>query len=156
MLLALYQPDIPQNAGTLLRMAACLDVDVHLIEPAGFTLNDKAFKRAGLDYLDRVALTRHVSFDAFLDHGPEGRLVLLSTKAEIAYTDFSYRASDILLAGRETAGVPPEVRALADCAVTIPLAQNTRSLNVAIACAMVLGEALRQTGGFAKITRGSK
>ncbi|MXN63316.1 tRNA methyltransferase [Stappia sp. GBMRC 2046] len=148
--LALYQPDIPQNTGTILRLAACMGVCVHLIEPAGFPLSDHALKRAGMDYLERAALTRHVSFAAFEDwrKGEARRLVLLSTRAAEPYTAFSFESSDILLLGRESAGVPDAVHDAADARLLIPMAEGMRSLNVAISGAMVLGEALRQTKAF--------
>lgn len=148
MRLALYQPDIPQNTGTILRMAACLSVPVHIIEPAGFNTGDRAMRRAGLDYLDLVDLTRHVSFDDFLQERPPGRLVLLTTRAEMSHTELTYTAGDTLLLGRESEGAPDHVHAVADERIRIPLRPETRSLNVAVAAAIVLGEALRQTGGF--------
>lgn len=148
--LALYQPDIPQNAGTLFRLGACLGVPVHIIEPAGFDAGDRALRRAGLDYLDHARIERHVSFEAFDRWRAESghRLILLTTKAETPYTDQSYRQDDILLLGRESGGVPDEVHATASVSVRIPLAAGMRSLNVVAAAAMVLGEALRQTDGF--------
>ncbi len=150
--LALYQPDIPQNTGAMLRLAACLGVGVHIIEPTGFVLDDKRLRRGAMDYLDHVTLHRHKSWAGFQDgragNPDTGRLVLLTTKGTIAYTDFTFQAQDTLLVGRESAGVPPDVFAAADATVRIPLAAGTRSLNVAAAAAMVLGEALRQTGGF--------
>ena len=148
--LALYQPDIPQNTGTILRLAACMGVSVHLIEPAGFPLSDHALKRAGMDYLERAALTRHVSFAAFEEWRKREarRLVLLSTRAAVPYTAFSFKPSDILLLGRESAGVPEAVHDTADARLLIPMAEGMRSLNVAISGAMVLGEALRQTKAF--------
>ena len=144
--IALYQPDIPQNAGTILRACACLGIDAAIIEPAGFPVSDRHFRRAGMDYLDQVAIARHVSFAAFEAwRAAQGRrLVLLSTGAEQPYTDFAFQAGDILLLGRETAGVPDAVRARADAAIRIPMQPGLRSLNVAVAAAMVLGEALRQ------------
>lgn len=148
MRIALYQPDIPQNTGTILRTAACLGVAVDLIEPAGFNASDKALRRAGMDYLDRLALTRHDSFTAFLASRAPGRLVLATTAAETAYTDFAFAPGDTLLLGRESAGVPDEVHALADARIRVPMAPGTRSLNVAVATAMILGEALRQNTGF--------
>jgi tRNA (cytidine/uridine-2'-O-)-methyltransferase len=150
MQIALYQPDIPQNAGTILRLGACMAVPVHIIEPAGFDASDRTLRRAGLDYLDRAVICRHASFAAFeawradKDH----RLVLLTTRGESCYTDFRYRAGDVLLLGRESAGAPDDVHAAADARLAIPVAAGLRSLNVAVATAMVLGEALRQTGGF--------
>lgn len=151
--LALYQPDIPQNAGTMLRACACLGVEAAIIGPAGFPVTDSAFRRAGMDYLDLVTVRRHASFGAFeawraaeAAEGAARRLLLLSTRATTAYTDFAYRQGDILLVGRESAGVPDEVFAAADMALRIPMAPPARSLNVAVAAAMVLGEALRQLG----------
>jgi tRNA (cytidine/uridine-2'-O-)-methyltransferase len=148
MRLALYQPDIPQNTGTILRTAACLGVAVDLIEPAGFNASDKALRRAGMDYLDRLDLTRHGSFTAFLAARAPGRLVLATTAAATAYTDFAFAADDTLLLGRESAGVPADVHALADARIKVPLVAGARSLNVAVAAAMILGEALRQIGGI--------
>lgn len=149
MRIALYQPDIPQNAGTIMRMAACLGLAVDLIEPAGFDASDRSLRRAGLDYLQHLDFTRHASWDAFLAwraalQAPP-RLVLLTTRAETAYTVFAFRAEDILLLGRESAGVPDTVHALEDACIKVPMRPGLRSLNVAIAAAMVTGEALRQT-----------
>jgi tRNA (cytidine/uridine-2'-O-)-methyltransferase len=147
---ALYQPDIPQNTGTILRMAACLNVTVEVIGPAGFDMSDRALRRAGLDYLDQVQIVRHVSFAAFENSRREqgARLLLLTTAGASSYTDFRYAHDDILLAGRESAGVPPEVHDAADARLKVPMSTGLRSLNVAVALAMVLGEALRQTGQF--------
>ncbi|BDV33987.1 tRNA (cytidine(34)-2'-O)-methyltransferase [Methylocystis iwaonis] len=152
--LALYQPDIPQNAGTMLRMCACLGVEAAIIGPAGFPVTDAAFRRAGMDYLDLVTLLRHASFDAFqawraaqTAAGRRRRLILLSTRAEAPYTASKYESGDILMVGRESAGVPDDVFAAADLAVTIPMRPQARSLNVAVSAAMVVGEALRQIGG---------
>jgi tRNA (cytidine/uridine-2'-O-)-methyltransferase len=148
MRIALFEPDIPQNAGTILRTAACLGVAVDLIEPAGFVLSDRQFRRAGLDYLDRAVLTRFASWPAYRTAiaAAGDRLVLLTTRAETVYTRFRFRPGDVLLLGREQAGVPDAVHAVVPARVRIPLAAGCRSLNVAVACAMVLGEALRQTG----------
>ena len=150
--LALYQPDIPQNTGTILRLAACLGVAVDLIGPAGFDMSDRALRRAGLDYISAADLTRHDSWDAFLamlNQAPaKPRLILLSSKATVSYIDHTFRPTDILLLGRESAGVPGAVRDACDAAVCIPQRPPLRSLNIAVAGAMVLGEALRQTGGF--------
>src|SRR3954447_2668415 len=148
MRIALYQPDIPQNTGTILRLCACLNVEAHIIEPAGFPVSDKHFRRAGMDYLDQVSIMRHDSWSTFEQwrRGEGLRLVLFSTKGARPYLDFNYAASDILLFGRESAGVPDEVVTAADARLVIPIAQGLRSLNVAMAAAMALGEALRQTG----------
>jgi tRNA (cytidine/uridine-2'-O-)-methyltransferase len=146
--LALYQPDIPQNCGTMLRMCACLGVAAGLIEPASFPLSDRHFRRAGLDYLDSVAITRHAGFGAFERWrvAESRRLVLLTTRADQAYTEAAFRPDDVLLVGRESAGVPDDVHDAADLRVRIPIRPPLRSLNVAVAAAMVLGEALRQIG----------
>ncbi len=172
MRLALYQPDIPQNTGTILRLAACLGLGVDVIGPTGFDMGGPALRRSGLDYIDEIELKRHLSWEDFLAarepvhqfspspadqfadrrepvcaQGP-ARIILLTTKAEISYLDFSFRASDILLLGRESAGAPAAVHDIVDARVTIPLRPGFRSLNIAVAAAMVLGEALRQTSGF--------
>ena len=146
--IALYQPDIAGNTGTILRLAACLGLSVDIIEPAGFDISDRSLKRAGLDYIASAALTRHVTWAHFEDwRGQEGRrLVLASTKASAPYTTLAYRADDILLFGRESAGVPDDVHASADERVTIPMVEGQRSINVAMSAAMIAGEALRQTG----------
>ncbi len=151
MRLALYQPDIPQNTGTILRLAACLGTPVDLIGPAGFDMSDRNLRRAGLDYIGHVDLTRHLSWDRYRAARPQtgaGRLVLLSSKAAARLPDFTFSESDTLLLGRESAGVPDDVRDACDAAVRIPLKAPLRSLNVAVAAAMVLGEALRQTRAF--------
>jgi len=148
MQIALYEPDIPQNTGTILRMSVCLNAPVHLIEPAGFTLSDKNFRRAGLDYAAQANLKIHQSYNDFMRDKPKGRLILLSTKAEQSYIDFAFEPDDILLLGRESAGVPDDVHDATDARLIVPMADGARSLNVVTAVAMVLGEALRQTGGF--------
>jgi tRNA (cytidine/uridine-2'-O-)-methyltransferase len=151
MQIALFQPDIPQNTGTILRLCACMDVAAHIIEPTGFAISDRHFRRAGMDYLDQVNWTRHDSWARFEEWRKEAgcRLLLFTTKGAIPYLEFRYHASDILLFGRETAGVPPAVAEAADARLVIPIRQGLRSLNVALAAAMALGEALRQTGyGF--------
>ncbi len=144
--LALYQPDIPQNCGAMLRTCACLGVDAAIIEPAGFDISDRNFRRAGMDYLDHVKLERHISWEAFeLARRAAGRrLVLLTTRGAIAYTDFAFANGDVLMVGRETAGAPDNVHAAADARVVIPVRAGLRSLNVSVAAAMALGEALRQ------------
>lgn len=147
MRLALYQPDIPQNTGALLRLAGCLGLGVDLIEPAGFVLSDTRLRRAGMDYIDLAPLTRHASWEAFLERC-SGRLVLLTTRGESSFADFAFAASDVLLLGRESAGVPDSVHERADARIRVPMVAGARSLNVALAAAMVLSEALRQTDGF--------
>jgi tRNA (cytidine/uridine-2'-O-)-methyltransferase len=146
--IALYQPDIAGNTGTILRLAACLGLSVDIIEPAGFDISDRSLKRAGMDYLAAVTLTRHVSWDRFEEWRAESgrRLVLASTKAAGLYTDFVYLPDDILLFGRESAGVPDRVHETADGRVLIPMVEGQRSINVALSAAMICGEALRQTG----------
>jgi tRNA (cytidine/uridine-2'-O-)-methyltransferase len=146
MRIALYQPDIAQNTGTILRLAACLGVEAHIIEPAGFATSDRAFRRAGMDYLDHVQLVRHVTWAAFETWRREQalRLVLFTTQAKRSYLDYRFAPADILLFGRESAGVPEEVHAAADARLLIPMRPGLRSLNVAMACAMGVGEALRQ------------
>lgn len=146
--LALYQPDIAQNTGTLLRLAACLGLGVDVIGPTGFDMTDRALRRAGLDYLEHVSLTRHVSWGAFHRGVGERRLVLLTTRGDTSCYDIAFRPDDILLLGRESAGVPDEVHAVAHARIRIPMRAGLRSLNVAVAGAMALGEALRQTGGL--------
>src|SRR5450631_2598035 len=145
---ALYQPDIPQNAGTILRMCACFGLAAAIIEPAGFPASDRHFRRAGMDYLDHVAIARHPHWTAFDSwrRANGRRLVLLTTKASLPYTAFSYFPGDILLVGRESAGVPGEVHDAVDARLVIPLQPPMRSLNVAVAAAMIAGEAMRQLG----------
>lgn len=148
MRLALYQPDIAQNAGTIMRLCACLGVPLDIIEPCGFVFTDKHLKRAGMDYMDNAGVTRHQSWDAFISARPvPSRIVLMTTKSEQRYLDFSFQSGDILLAGSESAGVPADIHAAADAAITIPMQGGMRSLNVAVASAMILGEALRQLDG---------
>lgn len=145
--IALFQPDIPQNTGTILRLAACMDVGVDIIEPCGFVWSESRMKRAGMDYLTHVDLVRHRSWSAF-EAARENRLLLLTTKATDGYTDFTYQPGDILLLGQESSGAPEEVHEAADHRLTIPMASGMRSINIAISAAMVLGEALRQTNQF--------
>jgi tRNA (cytidine/uridine-2'-O-)-methyltransferase len=148
MQVALFQPDIPQNTGTILRLCACLGVAAHIIEPAGFPVSDRHFRRAGMDYLDLVTITRHDSWSKFEQWRSLAgyRLVLFTTKGAGSYLDYGYGADDILLFGRESAGVPDEVAGAADARLVIPIRPGLRSLNIAVAAAMALGEALRQTG----------
>jgi len=151
--LALFQPDIPQNTGTLVRLCACLGVAIDIIEPAGFDVSDRNFRRAGMDYIERAAIRRHDSLATFDRWRRQAghRLVLVETDGTCPYTDFAFEPSDILLVGRESAGVTGEVVAMADASVLIPQMAGLRSINVAAAAAMVLGEAMRQTGGFAAL-----
>lgn len=144
--LALFQPDIPQNAGTILRACACLGIDAAIVEPAGFLVSDRNFRRSGMDYLDRLTIRRHVSWEAFEAWRASAgrRLVLLTTRGSAPYTDFAYRPGDVLMVGRESLGAPEEVHAAADARVAIPMQPGMRSLNVAFSAAMVIGEALRQ------------
>lgn len=148
--IALYQPDIAGNVGTLIRLAACTDVTLHIIEPCGFPFDEKKVRRAGMDYIKHIDLVRHNSFEEFMQKvkgdNPESRVILLSTKAKGSYVDFKFKPDDILLAGRECAGVPQEVADACDDKVLIPMKNNMRCLNVAISVAIVLGEGLRQTG----------
>jgi tRNA (cytidine/uridine-2'-O-)-methyltransferase len=148
--IALYQPDIAGNTGTILRLAACLGFAVDIIEPAGFDLSDRNLKRAGMDYLAVTSLTRHVNWQAFEDWRAQTgrRLILASTKAALPYTAIQYRSDDILLFGRESAGVPDHVHDKADARLIIPMVAGQRSINLAVSVAMVTGEALRQSDGF--------
>ncbi len=151
MRIALYEPDIPQNTGTVLRLCACLGIDAHIIEPAGFPVSDRAFRRAGMDYLDAVAIVRHASwrdFEAWRRHKGH-RLILFTTAATASYLDHSFETDDMLLFGRESAGVPQEIHAAADARIVIPMRPGLRSLNIAVAAAMAAGEALRQVRGRA-------
>jgi tRNA (cytidine/uridine-2'-O-)-methyltransferase len=148
MRIALFEPDIPQNAGALIRLAACMELSIDIIEPCGFLFSDKAFRRAGMDYLEEAAIARHASWDAFLSGVGSQRVVLLTVKGALPYTEFQFRFEDIVLLGRESAGVPDHVHARADARLRIPIRAGLRSLNVAQAGAMVVGEALRQTRGF--------
>ncbi|MEM8876385.1 MAG: tRNA (cytidine(34)-2'-O)-methyltransferase [Pseudomonadota bacterium] len=149
--LALYQPDIAQNTGSILRLCACLDVGADIIEPCGFPFLSAKFRRAGMDYLDQVSLQRHDDFEAFRVTANQGRrrVVLLTTKAEMSLFDFSFSRHDTLLMGRESAGAPDFVHATAHARLHIPMAADRRSLNVAVSAGIALSEALRQTGGFA-------
>ena len=148
MRLALFEPDIPQNAGSLLRLGACLDVGVDIIEPCGFLLTDRGLKRAGMDYLALASLRRLQSWDRFQADRPPGRLILLTTRAAQPYIGFAFAPGDTLLVGRESAGVPQAVHDAADARLLIPMQAGARSLNVAQAAAMVLGESLRQCNLF--------
>lgn len=158
MRLALFQPDIPQNTGTLLRLGACLDIELDIIEPCGFVFSEHTLKRAGMDYLQLVKYRRHKSWEHFLafraEHPEEyGRIVLLTTHASEPYTDFKFAPNDIILMGRESAGVPEEVHQTADARLIIPMTEHARSINVAVSAVMVVGECLRQTDSFPKISK---
>ena len=147
MRLALYEPDIPQNVGAILRLADCMNIAVDIIEPCGFIWSDPRLKRAGMDYLDRVQMVRHTSWQNFFAKRTK-RLVLLSTKASLSHINFAFQSDDILLCGSESSGVPQPVHDAADVEVRIPMSRDARSLNVAIAAAIVLNEALRQTDKY--------
>ncbi|MDP2296064.1 MAG: tRNA (cytidine(34)-2'-O)-methyltransferase [Pseudolabrys sp.] len=150
MRIALYEPDIPQNTGTILRTCACLGVEAHIIEPAGFPVTDRAFRRAGMDYLDRVTILRHAAFADFEDWRRRERLtlVLMTTAGSQNYLDHTFANDQVVLFGRESAGVPQAVHDAAEVRLRIPVADGLRSLNIAVSVAMVAGEALRQTAGF--------
>lgn len=147
--IALFQPDIAPNTATILRMAACFGIKVRIIEPAGFVWSDSSFRRAGMDYLVHVEVQRHRNWQEYVEAAGSRRTVLITTKATLKYTGFTFREDDILLVGRESAGVPDYVHDYAQARLLIPMRPAMRSLNVALACAMVTGEALRQTRGFA-------
>ncbi|MDG2270632.1 MAG: tRNA (cytidine(34)-2'-O)-methyltransferase [Alphaproteobacteria bacterium] len=146
--IALYQPDIPQNAGATFRLAACMGLPVDVIEPAGFVMSDAHLRRAGMDYLDQVDIIRHISWEAYLAATPPARLILLTTAATQRHVDFTFDANDTLMVGRESSGVPEEVHARADARLRVPMNPDTRSLNVVTALTFVVGEALRQTDGY--------
>jgi len=154
MQLALFEPDIPQNTGSLIRLAACMGTRLHIIEPCGFPFDDKRIRRAAMDYYDLADIVRHVSWKKFREQ-KSGRLILLTTRAAQPYTEFTFAAEDILLLGRESSGVPDEVRRAADASVKIPIRREARSLNVALAASMVLGEGLRQTYHYPALVAGS-
>lgn len=145
MKIALYQPDIPQNVGAFIRLCACLDVGLEIIEPASFPWDERKIRQSAMDYIDAIQIQRHSSWDVFANASAQSRVVLMTTKADAPYTDFEFRADDILLAGSESAGVPQNVHEAAGARVTIPMYGQMRSLNIVNASAMVLGEALRQT-----------
>jgi tRNA (cytidine/uridine-2'-O-)-methyltransferase len=156
MQIALFEPDIPQNTGTILRLAACLGIKAHIIEPAGFPTSDRAFRRAGMDYLAEVEISRHANWEAFeaWRKAEDARVLLFTTRACTSYLDHAFRSGDVLLFGRESSGVPGKVHAAADVRLVIPIRAGLRSLNVAIAAAMATGEAVRQTGAMKGKTRG--
>jgi tRNA (cytidine/uridine-2'-O-)-methyltransferase len=150
MRIALFEPDMPTNTGTIIRLGACMNVAIDIIEPCGFPFGDSSLKRAGLDYLSRATVTRHPSWAAFYAQR-QGRLILATTKGAKRFTDLAYHPGDILLFGRESAGVTEEVASSADERIRIPMAEGMRSLNVALSAAMILGEALRQTGALSEM-----
>ncbi len=153
MKIALFEPDIPQNTGSMIRLAACMGVVLHIVEPCGFPFNDKRMRRVTMDYFDAASIVRHISWQRFLDFYQSqagARVIVLSAHATQSYTEFAFRPGDILLLGRESAGLPEHVKAEADAMIRIPMQPGVRSLNVALAASMVLGEALRQTQGFTK------
>lgn len=149
--LALYQPDIPQNAGTLLRLGACLGFDLDVVEPCGFLWDDRRMRRAGMDYLDRVAVARHCGWSSFdqARRAAGRRLVLLTTQGGTRLDAFAFQPLDVIMVGRESAGVPDEVAACADVGLRIPMRAGVRSLNVALAATLAMGEAFRQLALFA-------
>lgn len=151
MRIALYQPDIPQNTGAIFRLAACLGIPVDVIEPCGFVLDDRRLRRVAMDYGGQAEIVRHASWNIYSEARAAGRLVLLTTGGAMRYTDFTFEPSDTLLLGRESAGVPDSVHQAADARLIVPMAPGARSLNVVTAAAMVLGEALRQTGGYSEL-----
>ena len=148
MRIALYQPDIPQNTGTILRLAACFGLPVDIIEPCGFVWNDKQMRRAGMDYLDNVDVVRHMSWETFQQTYKGKRLVLMTTHGSVPHTQFQFDKDDILLFGRESAGVPEDVHNYVDARIRIPMKQNERSINLAMSCAIAVSEAMRQTNLF--------
>lgn len=153
--IALYQPDQPPNTGTLLRLGACMDVPVHIIEPCGFPFSPKAIKRYAMDYADHVDMHHHLDWENFQNWHQKSsrRLVLLTTQSSTVYSDFTFRPDDILLVGSESAGVPADVHAYSDARVTVPMKTEVRSLNIAVALSIVLGEGLRQTNMFPNATK---
>jgi len=144
--IALYQPDIPQNVGAFIRLTACLGLDLDIIEPCGFPWNERKIKQSAMDYMALVNTTRHSSWDKFCENHQDRRIILMTTKASIPYTDFTFQESDVLLAGRESEGVPDNVHKSVDGRVLIPMHGDARSLNIVNAASMITGEALRQTG----------
>lgn len=143
--LALYQPDIPQNVGATMRVCACLNVPLHIIEPCGFPWDESKMKRAGMDYMGHAALLRHESWNKFLQDNIKNRIILMTTHAPLTYINFKFEENDILLAGRESAGAPENIHESAAERIAIPMEHGLRSMNIVNASAMILGEALRQT-----------
>lgn len=146
MRIALYQPDIPQNLGAMMRLCACMEVGLDIIEPCGFIWDERKIRQSAMDYFDKISITRHKSWDSFYNtYKDQHRIILMTTRADSHYTDFTFQEGDILLAGRESAGVPDELHNLADSRIGIPMSGGLRSLNIVNATSMILGEALRQT-----------
>ncbi len=148
MRIALFEPEIAGNVGAVLRLGACLGADVDLIEPMGFAWDDKRVRRAAMDYIDHVAITRHAGFDAFRASIGSRRLILFTTKSRDSIYDFTFHADDVLLFGKESAGVPEAVADACDARVRIPMRPDVRSMNLATSTALALGEGLRQTGSL--------
>ena len=150
MRIALYQPDIPQNTGNIFRLGACLGVSVDIIEPTGFIFDDKKFKRSAMDYIDHIDYKKHIDWQQFYDWSQEKkyRLILMTTKAEQSFYEFKFHSSDILLFGRESAGVPDNIHQIVDHRLTIPMKEGVRSINLSSSVALVLGEGLRQTNNI--------
>ncbi|MDC0587176.1 tRNA (cytidine(34)-2'-O)-methyltransferase [Alphaproteobacteria bacterium] len=150
MRIALYQPDIPQNTGNIFRLGACLGVSVDIIEPTGFIFDDKKFKRSAMDYIDHIDYKRHIDWQQFYDWSQEKkyRLILMTTKARQSFYEFEFHSSDILLFGRESAGVPDNIHQIVDHRLTIPMKEGVRSINLSSSVALVLGEGLRQTNSI--------
>lgn len=146
--IALYQPDIPQNAGAMIRLCACMGTGLHIIEPCGFPWDERKIRQSGMDYVDSLKPVRHESWGKFKEFTQGRRIILMTTKSSRPYIDFEFRSDDILLAGRESAGVPEDVHSAADGRILIPMKAGQRSLNIVNATSMILGEALRQTNGF--------
>ena len=150
MRIALYQPDIPQNTGNIFRLGACLGVSVDIIEPTGFIFDDKKFKRSAMDYIDYIDYKRHIDWQHFYDwsQGKKYRLILMTTKAQQSFYEFEFHSSDILLFGRESAGVPDNIHQIVSHRLTIPMKKGVRSINLSSPVALVLGEGLRQTNSI--------
>jgi len=148
MRLALFQPDIPQNVGACIRQSACFGVELHVIEPTGFRFDDRAMKRAALDYGPLSHMTRHADWEAFQRDRPPGRLVLFTTRGATPLPEFEFRPDDVLLFGKESAGAPDHVHAAADARVFIPIRPETRSLNLSVSAGIALWEGMRQLGGL--------
>jgi len=155
MRLVLFEPDIPQNTGTMMRLASALGVPMDIIEPCGFIFDDRRVRRAGMDYIDHLDLTRHASWGAYLATPARGRLVLATTKASVLHTEFAFSPDDRIMVGRESSGVPDEIADGVDARVRVPMRPHARSLNVAVTAAILLSEALRRTGGFPVDQKGS-